>query len=116
MMELGVAGTHFPSGRPMLSVSVVGDFNGTAASMRCAKWFRRAFGNFRSVCAGAHIIKLRFVAAWRIDAQNRSLRLFAQHGTQTGCMVYDIVRHGWNDADWMEQRKHRDRILSDEHL
>ena len=34
---------------------------------------------------------------------------FAQHGTEIGCMVYDITRYGWNDADWMEQRKHRDQ-------
>ena len=32
-------------------------------------------------------------------------------------MVYDINRYGWNDADWMEQRKHRDKYkFSDEHL
>ena len=27
-------------------------------------------------------------------------------------MVYDITRYGWNDADWMEQRKHRDQYNS----
>ena len=27
-------------------------------------------------------------------------------------MVYDINRYGWNDADWMEQRKHRDQYNS----
>ena len=38
--------------------------------------------------------------------------LFAQHGTQTGCMVFDIDRYHWNDSSWMERRKHRDQLNS----
>ena len=37
---------------------------------------------------------------------------FAQHGTQTGCMVYDINRYTWDDAEWMEQRRSRDQYNS----
>ena len=33
---------------------------------------------------------------------------FAQHGKQTGCMVYDIDRYKWDDADWMAKRAKRD--------
>ena len=37
--------------------------------------------------------------------------LFAQHGTQTGCMVFDIDRYHWNDSSWME-RRNRDQLNS----
>ena len=117
MIELGgVAGTHFAVWAPNAQrVSVVGDFN---------HWDGRVHAMRKMIPSGVWEIFIPHVqegAHYKIEIRGPDgesmlktdpFAFFAQHGTQTGCMVYDITRYGWNDADWMEQRKHRDQYNS----
>jgi 1,4-alpha-glucan branching enzyme len=117
MMELGgVAGTHFSVWAPNAQrVSVVGDFN---------QWDGRVHAMRKMIPSGVWEIFVPHVqegAHYKIEVRGPHgesmlktdpFAFFAQHGTETGCMVYDITRYGWNDADWMEQRKHRDQYNS----
>ena len=114
MMELGgVAGTHFSVWAPNAQrVSVVGDFN---------QWDGRIHSMRKMIPSGVWEIFVPHVqegAHYKIEVRGPHgdimlktdpFAFYAQHGTQTGCMVYDITRYGWNDADWMEQRTHRDQ-------
>ena len=101
-------------------VSVVGDFN---------HWDGRVHAMRKMIPSGIWEIFVPHVqegAHYKIEVRGPHgdlmlktdpFAFFAQHGTQTGCMVFDINRYGWSDADWMEQRKHRDQLqFSDEHL
>ena len=108
----GVRGTHFAVWAPNAQrVSVVGDFNG---------WDGRIHPMRKLVPAGVWEIFLPFVGEgdhykFEIRGPHGEIMLktdpfafFAQHGTQTGCMVFDIDRYSWGDADWMEKRAKRD--------
>ncbi len=113
MIELGgVRGTHFAVWAPNAQrVSVVGDFN---------HWDGRVHLMRKMIPAGIWEIFVPDVHEgahykFEIRGPHGELMLktdpfafYAQHGTQTGCMVFDIDRYAWNDAAWMKARRERD--------
>lgn len=113
LMELGeVRGTHFAVWAPNAQrVSVVGDFNG---------WDGRIHPMRKMISAGVWEIFLPHVregSHYKFEIRGSDgdvflktdpFAFFAQHGIETGCMVYDIDRYGWADSEWMEQRDKKD--------
>ena len=113
ILELGgVRGTHFAVWAPNAQrVSVVGDFN---------HWDGRIHLMRKMVPAGIWEIFLPDIpegshykfeirgAQGDVFLKTDPFAFFAQHGKQTGCMVYDIDRYKWDDADWMAKRAKRD--------
>jgi len=113
LMELGeVKGTHFAVWAPNAQrVSVVGDFNG---------WDGRIHPMRKMISAGVWEIFLPHVREGShykfelrgvdgdVFLKTDPFAFFAQHGIETGCMVYDIDRYGWADSEWMEQREKKD--------
>jgi len=108
----GVRGTHFAVWAPAAQrLSVVGDFN---------SWDGRVHPMRKLVPSGVWEIFLPDVGEgdhykFEIRGPHGDLMLktdpfafFAQHGTQTGCMVFDIDRYTWNDAAWLKERAVRD--------
>lgn len=108
----GVSGVHFAVWAPNAQrVSVVGDFNhwdGRTHPMRklipSGVWeiFLPGTGegsHYKFEIRGPH---------GEIFLKTDPYAFFAQHGTQTGCMVFDLDRYAWNDAAWMETRRARD--------
>ena len=104
----GVRGTHFAVWAPNAQrVSVVGDFN---------RWDGRIHLMRKMVPAGIWEIFIPDIPEgthykFEIRGGNGDVFLktdpfafFAQHGTQTGCMVFDIERYQWSDTDWMKKR------------
>ena len=117
LMELGgVVGTHFAVWAPNAQrVGVVGDFN---------QWDGRAHPMRQLVPAGIWEIFLPGVGEgdhykFEIRGPHGDVMLktdpfatFAQHGLQTGCMVYDINRYTWSDDEWMQRRRDVDQYHS----
>ncbi|PTX96880.1 1,4-alpha-glucan branching enzyme [Spartobacteria bacterium LR76] len=113
IMELGgVRGTHFAVWAPNAQrVSVVGDFN---------NWDGRIHPMRKLVPSGIWEIFLPNVqegAHYKFEIRGPQgevflktdpFATFAQHGTETGCMVYDINRYTWSDSEWMEERPKKD--------
>ena len=109
MMDLeGVRGVHFSVWAPNAQrVSVVGDFN---------HWDGRVHPMRKMVPAGIWEIFLPEVPEgshykFEIRGPHGDLALktdpmafYAQHGTQTGCMVFDLNRYKWSDDAWMTAR------------
>ena len=112
----GVSGTHFAVWAPNAQrVSVVGDFNHWDGRVHC---MRKMIPSgiweifIPEVGEGAHYkIEIRGPHGDTF-LKTDPFAFFAQHGTQTGCMVFDINRYGWADADWMEQRRQHDQLNS----
>jgi len=116
-MELnGVRGVHFAVWAPNAQrVSVVGDFN---------NWDGRTHPMRKMIPAGIWEIFMpgagegshyKFEVrgpAGEVFLKTDPFAFFAQHGTETGCMVFDINRYGWNDAEWMQARQERDSYNS----
>ncbi|GAB4182802.1 MAG: 1,4-alpha-glucan branching protein GlgB [Terrimicrobiaceae bacterium] len=107
----GVKGTHFAVWAPAAQrVSVVGDFNG---------WDGRIFPMRRLVPSGVWEIFLPHVGEGdhykfevrgphgEVMLKTDPFAFYAQHGTHTGCMVFDIGRYAWSDQEWMEARATR---------
>ncbi len=112
----GVAGTHFAVWAPNAQrVSVVGDFNA---------WDGRANPMRKLAPAGVWEIFMPHVTEGdhykfevrgpqgEIMLKTDPFAFFAQHGTQTGCMVFNIERYAWADAKWMEARAKRNSYAS----
>ncbi|MEI6073434.1 MAG: 1,4-alpha-glucan branching enzyme, partial [Verrucomicrobiae bacterium] len=113
VMEIGgVQGVHFAVWAPSAQrVSVAGDFSG---------WDGRLYPMRKMVPAGVWEIFLPGVhegAHYKFEIRGPHgevflktdpYAFFAQHGTQTGCMVFDLGRFGWSDSGWMEKRARRD--------
>ena len=108
----GVRGTHFAVWAPNAQrVSVVGDFN---------HWDGRIHLMRKMVPAGIWEIFIPDIPEgshykFEIRGVNGDVFLktdpfafFAQHGTETGCMVYDIARYAWDDVAWMKKRREGD--------
>ncbi|HEY5792718.1 MAG TPA: 1,4-alpha-glucan branching protein GlgB [Chthoniobacterales bacterium] len=104
----GVRGTHFAVWAPNSQrVSVVGDWN---------HWDGRVHTMRKMIPAGIWEIFIPGVGEGAhykfevrgphgdIQLKTDPFAFFAQHGTQTGCMVYDLERYGWGDAEWMQKR------------
>ena len=113
VMEIGgVQGVHFAVWAPGAQrVSVAGDFNG---------WDGRIHPMRKMVPAGVWEIFLPGVhegAHYKFEIRGPHGEVylktdpygfFAQHTIETGCMVFDLNRFGWSDAEWMEKRKLRE--------
>ncbi len=108
----GVNGTHFAVWAPSAQrVSVVGDFNG---------WDGRIHPMRKLIPSGIWEIFIPGVAGGAhykfeirgpqggVELKTDPFAFFAQHGTETGCMVFDLGRYTWGDADWMSRRAKRD--------
>jgi 1,4-alpha-glucan branching enzyme len=112
----GVRGTHFAVWAPNAQrVSVVGDFNG---------WDGRIHPMRKLVPSGVWEIFIPHAGEgshykFEIRGPHGDVALktdpfafFAQHGTATGCMVFDIGRYRWDDGEWMRDRAARDPYAS----
>ncbi|MFM8982309.1 MAG: GlgB N-terminal domain-containing protein, partial [Spartobacteria bacterium] len=111
-----VPGVHFSVWAPSAQrVSVVGDFN---------NWDGRTNPMRKLVPAGVWEIFLPGVhegAHYKFEIRSEHgdvllktdpYAFFAQHGTQTGCMVFDLGRYQWNDEAWMHRRPRVDHYNS----
>jgi 1,4-alpha-glucan branching enzyme len=107
-----VPGVHFSVWAPSAQrVSVVGDFN---------TWDGRVHPMRKLVPSGIWEIFIPGVHEgahykFEIRSQHGDVLLktdpyafFAQHGTSTGCMVFDLGRYSWDDNDWMRRRSRID--------
>ncbi len=117
MLELeGVRGVHFSVWAPNAQrVSVVGDFN---------HWDGRVHPMRKMVPAGIWEIFIpeapegshyKFEIRGphgEVFLKTDPMALYAQHGTQTGCIVFDLNRYTWSDEEWMAARAERDAIHS----
>jgi len=113
IMEMGgVPGVHFAVWAPNAQrVSVVGDFN---------SWDGRVYPMRKLVPSGVWEIFVPGVhegAHYKFEVRGPHgdvmlktdpFATFAQHGTQTSCMVFDINRYTWSDQEWMEERPKKD--------
>ena len=113
LMEIGgVHGTHFAVWAPNAQrVSVVGDFN---------HWDGRVHTMRKMIPAGIweiFIPGVRENAHYKFEVRGPQGDIFlktdpfafyAQHGTSTGCMVFDIDRYTWGDSEWMKKRTQGD--------
>ena len=112
MMELdGVRGVHFSVWAPNAQrVSVVGDFN---------HWDGRVHPMRKMVPAGIWEIFLPEApegSHYKFEIRGPHgdvllktdpLAFYAQHGTSTGCMVFDLDRYKWSDDAWMKTRREK---------
>ncbi|MGC1480051.1 MAG: 1,4-alpha-glucan branching protein GlgB [Chthoniobacterales bacterium] len=110
----GVRGVNFAVWAPNAQrVSVVGDFN---------HWDGRVHPMRKIVSAGVWEIFIPDAAEgdhykFEIRGPHGDVNLktdpfatYAQHGTSTSCMVFDLDRYKWDDGDWMEARATKDHL------
>ena len=111
-----VPGVHFAVWAPSAQrVSVVGDFN---------NWDGRVHQMRKLVPSGVWEIFLPGVhegAHYKFEIRGAHgdvflktdpYAFFAQHGVETGCMVFDLGRYQWNDEKWMQTRPRIDSYNS----
>ena len=111
-----VPGVHFAVWAPSAQrVSVVGDFN---------NWDGRVHQMRKLVPSGVWEIFLPGVhegAHYKFEIRGAHgdvflktdpYAFFAQHGVQTGCMVFDLGRYQWSDEEWMHKRPQIDSYNS----
>jgi len=117
MLELdGVRGVHFSVWAPNAQrVSVVGDFN---------HWDGRVHPMRKMVPAGIWEIFLPEApegSHYKFEIRGPQgdvflktdpMAFYAQHGTSTGCMVFDLDRYKWADDAWMKSRAEKDPFNS----
>ncbi len=107
-----IPGVHFSVWAPAAQrVSVVGDFN---------NWDGRVHQMRKLLPSGVWEIFLPGVhegshykfevrgAHGEVHLKTDPYAFFAQHGLETGCMVFDLGRYTWNDAEWMHRRSQID--------
>ncbi len=110
----GQRGVHFSVWAPNAQrVSVVGDFN---------HWDGRVHPMRKILSAGIWEIFIPEVAEGdhykfeirgphgEVNLKTDPFATYAQHGTSTSCMVFDLNRYTWDDQDWMEARATRDHL------
>lgn len=108
----GVCGTHFAVWAPNAQrVSVVGDFNqwdGRVHTMR--KLFSSGVWEIflPDVQEGMHYKFEVRDPQGNIFLKTDPFAFFAQHDTQTACIVYNLHRFVWSDQIWMKARKECD--------
>lgn len=104
----GVPGVHFAVWAPNAQrVSVVGDWN---------HWDGRVHPMRKMIPSGIWEIFIPAIfegTHYKIEVRGPNgeillktdpFAFFAQHGTQTGCMVFDLERYQWADQEWMKRR------------
>jgi len=107
-----IPGVHFSVWAPAAQrVSVVGDFN---------NWDGRVHQMRKLLPSGVWEIFLPGVHEGshykfevrgphgEVHLKTDPYAFFAQHGLKTGCMVFDLGRYTWNDAEWMHRRSQID--------
>jgi 1,4-alpha-glucan branching enzyme len=112
MVVDGVPGVHFSVWAPSAQrVSVVGDFN---------NWDGRVHQMRKLIPSGVWEIFLPGVhegAHYKFEIRGPHgdvflktdpFAFYAQHGTSTGCMVFDLDRYQWDDGEWMRNRMRED--------
>jgi len=112
----GVAGVHFAVWAPNAQrVSVVGDWN---------HWDGRVHVMRKMIPSGIweiFIPDLHEGEHYKLEVRGPHgeillktdpFAFYAQHGTQTGCMVFDLNRYQWDDEKWMKERAARDHYNS----
>jgi 1,4-alpha-glucan branching enzyme len=103
-----VPGVHFAVWAPSAQrVSVVGDFNnwdGRVHQMR--KLLPSGIWEIflPGVHEGAHYKFEIRGAHGDVFLKTDPYAFFAQHGIETGCMVFDLGRYQWGDEEWMRKR------------
>jgi 1,4-alpha-glucan branching enzyme len=104
----GATGTTFHVWAPNAQrVSVVGEFNGWDGRIHP---MRKLFGCgvweifLPGVQEGAHYKFEVKQSHGGIVLKSDPFAFFAQHGTSTASLVFDLHRYTWSDADWMEAR------------
>ena len=104
----GATGTTFHVWAPNAQrVSVVGEFNGWDGRIHP---MRKLFGCgvweifLPGVQEGAHYKFEVKQSHGGIVLKSDPFAFFAQHGTSTASLVFDLHRYAWSDADWMEAR------------
>jgi 1,4-alpha-glucan branching enzyme len=108
----GVNGVHFAVWAPHAQrVSVVGDWN---------HWDGRVHAMRKMVPSGIWEIFVPNIhegAHYKFEIRGPHgdvflktdpFAFYAQHGTATGCMVFNLDRYQWADDAWMKQRSERD--------
>jgi 1,4-alpha-glucan branching enzyme len=111
-----IPGVHFAVWAPSAQrVSVVGDFNnwdGRVHQMRkllpSGVWEIFLPG----VHEGAHYKFEIRSAHGDVFLKTDPYAFFAQHGTETGCMVFNLERYQWNDSEWIKKRSETDAYNS----
>jgi 1,4-alpha-glucan branching enzyme len=111
-----IPGVHFAVWAPSAQrVSVVGDFNnwdGRVHQMRkllpSGVWEIFLPG----VHEGAHYKFEIRSAHGDVFLKTDPYAFFAQHGTETGCMVFNLERYQWNDSEWINKRSETDSYNS----
>ena len=111
-----IPGVHFAVWAPSAQrVSVVGDFNswdGRVHQMRkllpSGVWEIFLPG----VHEGAHYKFEIRSAHGDVFLKTDPYAFFAQHGTETGCMVFNLERYQWNDSEWIKKRSETDSYNS----
>ena len=107
-----IPGVHFAVWAPSAQrVSVVGDFNnwdGRVHQMRkllpSGVWEIFLPG----VHEGAHYKFEIRSAHGDVFLKTDPYAFFAQHGTETGCMVFNLERYQWSDSEWIKKRSKTD--------
>ncbi len=112
----GVRGVHFAVWAPNAQrVSVVGDLN---------HWDGRVHPMRKILSAGIWEIFIPELGEGDhykfeirgpqgdVNLKTDPFATYAQHGTSTGCMVFDLDRYKWDDGDWMKARETRDHLNS----
>jgi len=112
----GISGVHFSVWAPNAQrVSVVGDFNGWDGRihpMRCLASAGVWEIFLPDVTEGAHYkFEIRGPHG-EVFLKTDPFAFYAQHGVSTGCMVFDLDRYQWSDAEWMTARPNRDQYNS----
>ncbi|PWU10450.1 MAG: 1,4-alpha-glucan branching enzyme [Verrucomicrobia bacterium] len=108
----GVSGAHFAVWAPHAQrVSIVGDFNQWDGRRHCMRKLN-ASGLWEIFLPGVYEGKHYKFEVRTADGttllKTDPFAAFAQHDTQTACIVYDLTRFVWSDAEWMRNRAKRD--------
>jgi 1,4-alpha-glucan branching enzyme len=108
----GVSGVHFAVWAPnAVRVSVVGDFNqwdGRRHMMRLHPGVGVWEIFVPGIAEGAHYKFEIRAKSGDILVKTDPMAFYAQHGTKTAAMVFNLDRYAWADETWMDDRKHKE--------